>query len=1747
MASGAQPIAIVGIGGVLPAAPNPELFWANILNKVDASREVPEGRWRISPSFAFDPRVGRLDKVYSTRGCFLDPLPPLDCSPLSIDPHLLDDLDPLFLLALHAGAQAFNNAITGNLNRSRVGVIMANIVLPTVGATEWSDEVFGRILEEKLFGNREKNGFAHPVNLVNPVQSVHPLNRFSSGLPAALLAQSLSLGGTCYTLDAACASSLYALKVACDELREGRADAMLAGGVSRPDCLFTQMGFSQLRALSPSGHSYPFDSRADGLVVGEGGAMFLLKRLGDALRDGDHVHALIRGVGLSNDRGGSLLAPDSEGQLRAMRDAYRQAEWNPSAVDLIECHATGTPIGDATEFHSLRALWKEEKFSAGQCAIGSAKSNVGHLLTAAGAAGLLKVLFALRERTLPPSANFERTSDKINFEGSPFRIQTQAESWSIRDEASPRRAAVSAFGFGGINAHLLVEEWNPDAIPNGKTQIGFSGGKGSSETTDIPHSGVVIVGMEIYSADSQSPREFAVSLDRFRIPPNEFNEMLPQQALMLEVVSRAVDDADGLVEEKLKRTGVFIGIGLDMNTANYDLRWTMADKVRRWNDERGLGLSVAEQRSWIESLLDSVGPPLTANRTIGGLGGMVASRIARELRVGGPSFTLSSEDTSGLHALEIACRALQRGELDQAVVGAVELGSDIRSGRANDLARENISSQKIVPSDSAVALVLKPLEAAQRDGNQIYGIIREVETSNEGMDRSKGATNGSSGGNQNGHSGENPIGAADGLVAVTKIFRSIHSEETYGKEPRRIEVNCKSIGGNRARVVVETFESNPFPRKSERPSREGRSLRISVGHEIGILPAPIRDAGVPPVNITRSDHGRDVHAAREPRLTPPSPPVAATLVATRQSVAEAQESFLRFSESAIQTQMNVLEFQQSLMARLGGEMVPAKQIAPTRRMAEPDAAFSRDQCLEFARGSIGKVLGGRFASVDRHPTRVRLPDEPLMFVDRIVSVEGKIGEIGPGRIVTEHDVLPGAWYLNADRIPTGFAIEAGQADLFLSAYLGMDFKTLGRAKYRLLDAAVTFHGGLPRPGQTIRYDIRIERFIKQGDTHLFFFHFDGSVDGVPVLSMRNGCAGFFTDAQLRDGKGVILSEQERRTSKGKRPGNWREFVPVAPASYDEKALNALREGDLVGCFGPQFETLNLARPLTIPGGKMKLIDRVTDLNPHGGRYGLGMIRAESDIHPDDWFLTCHFADDPVMPGTLMYESCLHALRVYLMRLGWIGGEEECAFEPVPGVRSKMRCRGQVIPSTKKATYEIHLKELGYGPEPFALADAMMFADGHPIVWISDMSLKLSGMTKERLEQIWSEVGRDSSSDVGSGEPIYNPRLDRNGNAKPAIFNRDKLVAFARGKPSEAYGEPYTIFDQGRFIARLPSPPYLFLDRVTEICAEAWNVKNGASVETQYDVRPDDWYFRANRQSAMPFSVVLEVALQSCGWLAAYMGSALRSKEELHFRNLGGNAILREDLMRDAGMLTTRAKLINASQSGDMMIQEYEFALSRGSRVIYEGTTSFGFFTRATMAQQIGLRAANPYVPTPDEIARGRRIELPEFAPLTPDDPNFDSGEGLALPAKAYRMLDWIELYIPDGGPNSLGFIRGVKGVDPDEWFFTAHFYQDPVCPGSLGLEAFLQLLKTVALERWGDSLARTHRFTSVAPSVRHSWSYRGQIIPTNKRVEVEAVITSISDDALRIQADGFLRVDDLAIYEIKNFAVQLEPTSENLK
>ena len=358
--------------------------------------------------------------------------------------------------------------------------------------------------------------------------------------------------------------------------------------------------------------------------------------------------------------------------------------------------------------------------------------------------------------------------------------------------------------------------------------------------------------------------------------------------------------------------------------------------------------------------------------------------------------------------------------------------------------------------------------------------------------------------------------------------------------------------------------------------------------------------------------------------------------------------------------------------------------------------------------------------------------------------------------------------------------------------------------------------------------------------------------------------------------------------------------------------------------------------------------------------------------------------------------------------------------------------------------------------------------------------------------------------------------------KPALYTKQQILAYSNGNPSEGFGEPYRIFDSGRKIARLPGPPFQFMDRVTALRGEPWRMTAGAMAEAQYDIPANAWYFAVERQPRMPFAVLLEAALQPCGWLAAYVGSALTSPSDISFRNLGGDAIQHRPVTPESGTLTCSATMKKVATSGGMIIQEYDFSVADRHGVLYEGETMFGFFSKEALAAQVGIRDAKPYQPTRQEAERSRSLTYPQTAPF---------------PDTQLRMIDRIELFAADGGPAGLGYLRGVKDVDP-EWFFKAHFYEDPVTPGSLGLESFLQLAKFAAVQRWGWNPGDT--LAAVALEKRHRWLYRGQIVPANSKVTVECWITAVDEHTRTLTADGFLSVDGKTIYQMNDFSVRME-------
>jgi acyl transferase domain-containing protein/NAD(P)-dependent dehydrogenase (short-subunit alcohol dehydrogenase family) len=457
-------VAIVGMGCILPGASDLRAFWANVLNKVDAVVEVPEGRWDWRRHYDPDPKV--KDKVYSKWGGFVDPIP-FDPVLFGMPPGTLSSIEPFQLLTLAVVRAAFQDAglLDRPFPRERTSVILG----AGGGAGDLTIGYMVRSSLPALFGESAP-AIIEQLDGALPEWTEDSFAGLLMNVAAGRVANRFDLGGVNYTVDAACASSLAAVYAGVRELEARTSDVVVVGGVDAVQNPFAFLCFSKTHAHSPTGRCRTFDAEGDGIAIGEGFAALVLKRLDDAERDGDRIYGVIRAVGGSSDgRDRGLTAPRPEGQIRALRRAYAQAGFSPATLDLIEAHGTGTVVGDQTEVQSLTAFLNEAGAARQRTAIGSVKSMIGHTKATAGVAGLIKVALALHHRVLPATLGVTQPNAKANFPESPLYVNAETRPW-VRG-AAPRRAGVSAFGFGGTNFHVVVEEYTGAFLPRDEAPL----------------------------------------------------------------------------------------------------------------------------------------------------------------------------------------------------------------------------------------------------------------------------------------------------------------------------------------------------------------------------------------------------------------------------------------------------------------------------------------------------------------------------------------------------------------------------------------------------------------------------------------------------------------------------------------------------------------------------------------------------------------------------------------------------------------------------------------------------------------------------------------------------------------------------------------------------------------------------------------------------------------------------------------------------------------------------------------------------------------------------------------------------------------------------------------------------------------------------------------------------------------------------------------------------------------------------
>ncbi|MBO3461044.1 PfaB family protein [Aetokthonos hydrillicola Thurmond2011] len=758
-----EKIAIIGYSCLFPDAKNPEEFWQNLIQQKDSTVTLSIEETGIDPNVFYNPEKGQADKIYSLKGAFIRNFK-FDPTGYNLPTEFLESLDNTFKWSLDVAKQALQHS--GYLGKedilSKCGVILGSLSLPTKFSNQLLSPIYQEVLSSAVRELLQYEDF--DLASLRSSANASTYNAMISGLPAAIIAQALSLSSIHFCLDAACSSPQYAMKLASHYLWTHKADLMLAGGISCADPLFIRMLFSGIQGYPEDNDiSRPFDKSSRGLITADGVGMVVLKRYSDAVRDGDRIYGTICGNGLSNDgKGKHLLSPNSKGQILAFERAYQEAQITPKDIDYMECHATGTLLGDTTESSSVETFFGKHQATP---LVGSVKSNVGHLLTAAGSVSVIKVLLSMSKGVIPATINVANPIGDQNSVISPQRIVTSTTNWSSK--TSIKRAAISAFGLGGTNAHMILEEGTTGQIVGSSEPLqpvkmaivgmdAFFGGcngldafersiyEGKQHFISLPPNRWYGIDnqedlLKKYGLTDGKPpvgayiQEFEIDTISSKIPPNELSKLNPQQLLLLKVAERALKDA-GIKEGA--NVAVLIAAETEFSVHQLQQRWNLS-----WQIEQGLksdGISLpAETTSQLETVVkDGIHNPVESSEYVSYISNIMASRISALWDFTAPSFTITAGENSTFKVLEIAQHLLTTGEADAVLVGAIDLAGGVENVLLrNQLAAVNTGvatlsyDQKAngwIVGEGAGAVVLKRHETAKKESDRIYSVIDAI-------------------------------------------------------------------------------------------------------------------------------------------------------------------------------------------------------------------------------------------------------------------------------------------------------------------------------------------------------------------------------------------------------------------------------------------------------------------------------------------------------------------------------------------------------------------------------------------------------------------------------------------------------------------------------------------------------------------------------------------------------------------------------------------------------------------------------------------------------------------------------------------------------------------------------------------------------------------------------------------------------------------------------------------------------------
>ncbi|WP_284677093.1 hotdog fold thioesterase [Vibrio methylphosphonaticus] len=1958
MSSQQNKIAIVGIANQYPSADTPKDFWQNLLNKKDARSTLSAEKLGANPK-DYQGNQGQSDRFYCDKGGYIENFT-FNAQGYRVTPDYFNGVDQSFLWALDTSRKALKDAgieLSAEV-LARTGIIMGALSFPTTRSNDLFLPMYHSMVEKALKSKLSNEQFSLLPTNENASQ-LNAINGAAAHNASKLVADALGLGNVQLSLDAACASSVYSLKLACDYLNTGKADMMLAGAVSGADPFFINMGFSIFHAYPDHGVSVPFDSNSKGLFAGEGAGVLVLKRLADAQRDGDNIYAVVSGIGLSNDgRGQFVLSPNSKGQVQAFERAYQASDLTPDSIEVIECHATGTPLGDKVELTSMERFFAEKLNGSNAPLIGSAKSNLGHLLTAAGMPGIMKMIFAMKEGVLPPSINLENPLSSPDGLFGSQTLPRQVQPWPNKPGNTERCAGVSVFGFGGCNAHLLLEAYSPsNVVPLANPQhtpsasplniIGLASHFGSLPSVNALANAIktdndafIELPNQRWKGLDKHPdllRQFGLNavphgayidqfdLDflRFKIPPNEDDRLISQQLLLMKVADEAIRDAK---LEPGQKVAVLVAMETELEMHQFRGRVNLHSQLADSFANMGVELTADEYQALEKIAMDSVMDAAKLNQYTSFIGNIMASRISSLWDFNGPAFTISAAEQSVARCIDVAQNLMSQESIDAVVIAAVDLsgsaehvilqnsvtpvamhaqdsgwnvgegagalvlvdenhanasqvqansygqiaalafGSSARSQAVTDAllthsattsSQIDILELNLAPASSNTAnhdSILPTVAAKHTQASQVVGHCASASGMASVLNGLLNLENVSKGASKQAL----VASISEGQCSQLLIRQSTHETQALSArlntelatDAKRQLIKSVSLGGRdifqhitesplnqlasiqqksagkqpQRRVVVPTIAQ--MTQANSMPSAAPVSKEpVKLAHHVSAAPASsintstVAGQTAASQNPLIGNHSTmtDVLSTKNSAVTAPNTPVATAshskFQQNQQLTQKVHQEFLntraqgmQIADALLKAQLNditkgleagsvsgasqVSTVQNAAQTEQAQPVVPVAPVnvyaAPARPERKP-CIWDYDDLVEYAEGDIAKVFGPDYAIIDSYKRRVRLPTTDYLLVSRVTKLDATMLEYKPSTMTTEYDIPVDAPYLVDGQIPWAVAVESGQCDLMLISYLGIDFENKGERVYRLLDCTLTFLGDLPRGGDTLRYDISINNYARNGDTLLFFFSYECFIGDKMILKMDNGCAGFFTDEELADGKGVIHTESEIKARQLATKQRFEPILHCPKSQFDHSALRHLLTANIAECFGPTHQSNQHQPSLCFSSEKFMMIEQVSRVEPQGGTWGLGLIEGHKQLEKEHWYFPCHFKDDNVMAGSLMAEGCGQLLQFYMMHLGMHTLVENGRFQPLENAPQQVRCRGQVLPQSAQLTYRMEVTEIGVSPRPYAKANIDILLNGKVIVDFQNLGV----MIKEEAEcTLYPELASQSTSAqlTATAESLTSP-VQTESKSKPQASVNAPLMAqipdlatapnkgviplqhveapvtpdypnrtpdtvpftpyhmfeFATGDIEKCFGPDFSIY-RGMIPPRTPCGDLQLTTRVVEINGKRGDFKKPSSCIAEYEVPENAWYFDENsHETLMPYSVLMEISLQPNGFISGYMGTTLGFPgEELFFRNLDGSGKMLRNVDLRGKTITNDSRLLSTVMMGTNIVQSFSFELSTDGVPFYEGTAVFGYFKGAALKDQLGLD--NGKVTQPWHIDNNRTpdvtIDLLDKSSRYFNAPVLANGvtqPHYQLAGGRLNFIDKVQI-TSDGGKSGLGYLYAERTIDPSDWFFQFHFHQDPVMPGSLGVEAIIELMQTYALNKDLGAGFRSPKFGQIQSEVK--WKYRGQINPLNKQMSLDVHITAIKDEDGKkiIVGDANLSKDGLRIYEVKDIAICIE-------